>query len=235
MYREGIDIGALNPSAMKCTVPNFHPRSSIADSTIAYLFNLLYAPTSWSDHVNTEVFQIVTGILQTAVAHNITLSGGAKYNVPSGSGFSFDKTLLGAIGAAPPQNLTSYALAAISGADNFNDDSATIKDLFDAVVSNTRQVTSACKFHVTYSLIPICFTHAPPTKSERSGLLGTHKMMCFLRMRSDNDLSYVSYKWPTRTVERLPPYTSAQLKNPVLVIGNTVRPFPTPEPKHPVA
>ena len=43
-------------------------------------------------------------------------------------------------------------------------------------------------------------------------------------MRSDNSLRYISYKWPARSVERLPPYTAATLKNPVLVIGNPDRP-----------
>jgi len=58
--------------------------------------------------------------------------------------------------------------------------------------------------------------------------------MGFLRMLSDNNLSYTSYKWPVRSVERLPPYTSTQLKNPVLVIGNTVRPFPALKLNHPL-
>jgi hypothetical protein len=35
----------------------------------------------------------------------------------------------------------------------------------------------------------------------------------------------MSYSWPIRSVEQLPPYTPAKLKIPVLVIGNTVRLF----------
>lgn len=36
-------------------------------------------------------------------------------------------------------------------------------------------------------------------------------------------LSYNLYGWPVRSVERLPPFSSKQLKNPVLVMGSTVR------------
>ena len=154
MYRGGIDIGPLTPAGLKCMVPNFYPWGSVADTTTAYIFNLLYAPTSWSDQVNDQVYQLVAAVLQLAQDHNVTLSSSAKYSVPSGD-FSIDKTLLSAIGAAPPQNLTSYALAAISGADNFNDDSVVIKDLFDVVVSNTRQVTPSCEFPVAYWPIPV--------------------------------------------------------------------------------
>ena len=154
MYRGGIDIGSVTPGALKCTVPGFNPWDSVADTTTVYIFNLLYAPTSWSDQVNNDVYQIVAAVLQLAQDHNVTLSGGAKYSVPSGD-FSIHKTPLSTIGAAPPQNLTSYALAAISGADNFNDDNVVIKDLFDAVVSNTRQVTASCEFHVAHSLVSV--------------------------------------------------------------------------------
>jgi len=232
MYRGGIDLGGATPANFRCTVPDFYPWGLVADTTTVYLFNLLYAPTSWSDQVNQQVYQIVAIVLQLALDHNVTLSGGAKYSVPSGD-FSFDKTLLSTIGAAPLQNLTSYALAAISGADNFNDDSVTIKNVFDVVVSNTRQVTASCEFPVTYSLVSGRFTDTPRIKSELSGLSGTHKTISFLRMLSDGNFSYVSYKWPTRSVERLPPYTPAKLKNPVLVIGNTVRQFPTLESNYP--
>ena len=127
------------------------------------IFNLLYYPLTWSDKVNNELFQLATSILQTAQAHDVTLSGGAKYNVPSGD-FSIDETLLSALGAAAPDNLTSYALAAICGADNFNDDSATIKDLFDALVSNTRQVTPSCESRVTYLLVSIHFVDSTPNQ-----------------------------------------------------------------------
>lgn len=37
-----------------------------------------------------------------------------------------------------------------------------------------------------------------------------------------HSFSYGSYGWPVRSVERLPPYSPAKLKTPVLVIGNTV-------------
>jgi len=165
MYRGGIDIGGVSPGNLKCTVPNFCSWDSAADTTTVYIFNLLYAPTSWSDQVNDQVYQIVAAVLQLAQDHNVTLSGGAKYSVPSGD-FSVDKSLLRTIGAAVPQNLTSYALAAISGADNFNDDSVVITNVFDVIVGNTRQVTPSCEFPVTYSFVSIrLLTRSEPSRN----------------------------------------------------------------------
>ena len=56
-------------------------------------------------------------------------------------------------------------------------------------------------------------------------------------MRTDSDdcfLSYNSYRWPVRSVERVPPFNPTALKTPVLVIGNSVRTFPYPgiKPSH---
>ena len=57
-----------------------------------------------------------------------------------------------------------------------------------------------------------------------SGEFGTYEGCHFLRLHFNDDLlSYNSYGWPVRTVERLPEYNPAKLKNPVLVIGNSVR------------
>ena len=126
----------------------------VADPKTAYLFNLLYFPATWSESVNTDVYQFVTYILQTAQANNVTIGGGVKYNVPSGQA-TIDETFLS--GAAVPQNSTSYSVVAISGADNFNDDDVTIKDLFDAVVNITREITPTCEFPVIclYPLVPL--------------------------------------------------------------------------------
>ena len=46
----------------------------------------------------------------------------------------------------------------------------------------------------------------------------------FLGIHADNSfLSYNMYGWPVRSVERLPPFSPKQLKNPVLVMGTSVR------------
>ena len=114
--------------------------------TTDFLFGLLYSPTAWAEHCNNEVYQLIGLILQTAAAHNVTLDGDAKFNVPSEK-FALDESRLGGNGAAPGA-LTSYSSAAIAGADNFNDASATISDVFDIIVENTRQVTPTCEFSV---------------------------------------------------------------------------------------
>jgi hypothetical protein len=79
-------------------------------------------------------------ILQAAEAYNITVGGGPKYNVPSGN-FNIDLS-----SSTPSQNLTSYTTAAICGADDFNDDHVTVKDIFNIIVNITREITPTCGF-----------------------------------------------------------------------------------------
>jgi len=172
--------------------------------------------------VNGFVYKFVGFILQTAQAHNVTIPGGQKYNVPSGN-FTIDEALLSQIGAIPSPNLTSYTPQAIAGADDFNDGNTAIRDVFDMIVKNTQEVTPTCEFRVIY-LVSIHGTDPSPIKLGLSGVLGTHEGCHFMRMHSnDSFLSYNSYGWPVRTVEKLPPYNPTKLKNPVLVIGNSVR------------
>ena len=170
--------------------------------------------------MNNDIYPLVALILQTAQAYNITIDGGAKYNVPS----TVDMSFLNDIGAAAPENLTSYSLDAIAGADILVDDSVTIKDVFDVIVNITREVTPTCGSSTVRSYPLVLLTYR--TKSEPSGILGTCKKIYFLRVHSDNSTySYRWYKWPVSSVERLPPPSPKQLKIPVLVIGNSVRAF----------
>ena len=37
-------------------------------------------------------------------------------------------------------------------------------------------------------------------------------------------IGHMGYKWPTRSVERLPPFRHQKLRNQILVIGNTADP-----------
>jgi len=66
------------------------------------------------------------------------------------------------------------------------------------------------------------FTDRSRMKSELSCLLRTRMRIHFRRTNSDNSHpSYTAYKWPIRSVERLPPYKPTKLKIPVLIVGNT--------------
>ena len=198
-----------------------YPLEFVAHFAAEYLFNLLYTPTAWAEHCNNEVYQLIGLIHQTALSHNVTLDGGVKINVPSGN-FSFDKSRLGKSGAALAA-LTSYSSAAIAGADNFNDDSATISDVFDTIVENTRDITPTCKFSFVRSY-PFALLIRPKSSWNRLDhwvRASNH----FLRMRSDDRLSYTSYGWPIRSVEKLTPYVPKKLTHPVLLVGNTVRAF----------
>ena len=133
--------------------------------------------------MNSVIYEFVAFVLQSAQAHNITIDGGAKYNVPS-ERVTIDKAafeaFLNEIGAVPAKNMTSHALTAISGADNFNDDNTTIRDVFDIIVNNTREVTPTCKSSVIR--LSVHFTYPFGIKSEPSGVLGTCKANNFLMM-----------------------------------------------------
>lgn len=186
------------------------------DPTIDLLYHLLYTPMMWSDYVNGEIYQFVAFVLQASQAHNITIDGGAKYNVPSGS------IVINGMGKTSTPNLTSYATAAIIGADDFNDDNTTLDGLFDIIVNTTRQVTPSCMFLVGLSSVFFFFIDLPSTKSELSGTMGMYRRSIPWVHCDESPHRYTSYGWPVRSVERLPPFTPDQLKNPVLVIGNSV-------------
>jgi hypothetical protein len=91
--------------------------------------------------VNTDAYEIVALILQIAQANNVTVPGGHQYNVPSGN-------ITGPTLLTQPGPVTSYSTAAIIGADDFNDDETTMKDLFDIIVQITREVTPTCMFPI---------------------------------------------------------------------------------------
>ena len=117
--------------------------------------------------MNGFLYEFVALALQASQAHNMTVPGGRKYNIPS-ENITIDDTV-----AATFQNMTSYSLAAISGADDVNDGNTTIKDIFDIIVETTREVTPACKSSTIRSPRFILLTR-PPIKSEPFGHLGKY-------------------------------------------------------------
>ncbi|KAF9793491.1 Alpha/Beta hydrolase protein [Thelephora terrestris] len=117
LYRAGYDVPA-NPGFLT-----------------DWLFNLLYLPMTWSEGVNGFLYEYVALVLQASQAHNVTIPGGRKYNVPPGN-ITIDDT---ADTFFP--NRTSYSQAAIAGADDFEDGNTTISNIFDIIVENTREVT----------------------------------------------------------------------------------------------
>ena len=95
--------------------------------------------------MNVHVYAFVGLILQASQALNIPIPGGKKYNIPTGN------VTLGSDDASPAPSLVSYSQTAIAGADDFVDSGVTIKDVFDVIVSNTRDVTPTCRFSVATS------------------------------------------------------------------------------------
>ena len=173
--------------------------------------------------MNNELYPTVVNILQIAQAHDVTVPGGRQYNVPSDD--VPDPILQGF--NSPESSLTLYSQVAIAGADDFWDDNTTIKDIFDIIVETTREVTPTCEFPIINSRLFDSLNQSQ-IKLEHFGQSGTCGRKYLRREDSDSHFSYSTHKWPVRSVERLPPYTPAKLKNPVLVIGNTVR---TPHPR----
>ena len=164
--------------------------------------------------MNDDIYRFVGFILQTAQAHNITIDGCPKYNVLSGE-FMISSE-------APSPNLTSYSATAISGADDFRDGDVTIRDVLDVIVNNTREVTATCEFFAIRLYLFVLLTRPKLSRNRLEYWVsrGGH----FLRVHSNSGvLSYISYGWPVRSVEQLPPYSPKKLKIPVLVIGNSVR------------
>ena len=103
--------------------------------------------------MNGFLYEYVALVLQASQAYNVTIPGGRKYNVPSGN-ITIDNT----VDTSSP-NRTSYSPVAIAGADDYNDGNTTIKDVFDIIVENTREVTPACTFFTigSHSFILLTF------------------------------------------------------------------------------
>lgn len=172
--------------------------------------------------MNTDVYEFVALALQAAQLLNITPPVWQKYNVPSGN------NTISTLGNPPP-TLTSYSQVAIAGADSFFDAGVTIKDVFDVIVSNTRDITPTCEFSTpssSYLLTTILLTRPQSSRNCLDTWVCTR--VTILQGHVLKPLRYEEYGWPVRSVEQLPPYTPTKLKYPVLVIGNTVRPHPEP-------
>ena len=114
--------------------------------------------------MNGDIYQFVALLLQTAQAHNVTIDGSAKYNVPSVKP-AIDKSFLSEADAAPPVTLVSYTSAAIAGADNFNDDDVTIEDVFDTIVNVTREVSPTCELSIILSYLPVSLTRPESSRN----------------------------------------------------------------------
>ena len=95
---------------------------------------------TWSEGLNGFLYEYVALVLQASQAYNVTIPGGRKYNVPSG------KITIYEAAETFSSNRTSYSQVAIAGADDFDDGNTTIKDVFDIIVENTREITPACTF-----------------------------------------------------------------------------------------
>jgi hypothetical protein len=112
---------------------------------------------------STALYQYVA---LSSQAHNTTISGGHKYNIPSGN-----ITLEGPLKGEPRPNMTMYSEYAISGADDFSDGSVTVKEVFDFVVNTTREITPTCELSNVLKPAPLRCVD-PCSRSSRS-YLGT--------------------------------------------------------------
>jgi hypothetical protein len=128
----------------------------------------------WSDSVNGFLYEFVALVLQASQAHNITIPGCPKYNVPSGN-ITLDDTI-----AVSYPNKTSYSDAAIAGVDNFNDDNTTIREIFDVVVEVTRELTPTGELSIYRPPMPVHFRDPSSSiKWEVFGPFGTYEEKYF--------------------------------------------------------
>lgn len=147
LYRQGYDVPIAPGLAKGATFGHHLPDCTLllTPNTTALLFNLLSTPTTWSQSVNTDLYEFVALVLQASQVHNITIPGGQKYNIPAGGNITTPETR-----RASTSTLTSYTRIAVAGADDFNDNGVTIKDVFDIIVNNTREITPTCKSSTNY-------------------------------------------------------------------------------------
>jgi len=117
-----------------------------------------------------------------------------------------DVKLLEKILQQPP---LSHSATAIYAADSWASDNSTTRDVYDMIVKTSREVSPMCR-----SLNPPPPPLPPPRTAERFSPVGSVW----------SHLGYTGYKWPTRSVERLPPFRHQKLRGQVLVMGNTVDP-----------
>ena len=136
--------------------------------------------------MNNWLYQAVASILQSARANNITVPCNRKYNVPPGN-ITVGPPPPPPLGPPPIPGLTSYTMVAIPGADDFNDNKTTIKDVFDAIVSTTREVTPTCMFPVI-DLYPFVLLTIPPNQVGIVWSLGCVREM---RLFRDDTLTLV--------------------------------------------
>lgn len=102
--------------------------------------------------MNGFLYQYVALAMQASQVYNVTIPGGRKYNVPSGN-ITFDDSI-----EADYPNQFSYSTEAIAGADDFMDGNTTVRDIFDLIVENTREVTPTCAFFTTRPYLFILLT-----------------------------------------------------------------------------
>ena len=121
---------------------------------------------TWSESVNGFLYEYVALVLQASQAHNVTIPGCRKYNVPSGK-ITIDETVF-----ASTLNRTTYSEAAITGADDLRDADVTIRDVFDIFVENTREISPTC---VSFAVRPTLFVLLTCPQSSRNCLaVGVH-------------------------------------------------------------
>ena len=113
----------------------------------------------WSDKVNGFLYEFVGLVLQASSAHNVTAPGGRKYNVPS------EKIIIDNTVAEFYPDMTSYTQLAIAGSDDFNDYNTTIRDIFDFLVENTREVSTACKLYTVPSYMFVLLTRPQSSRN----------------------------------------------------------------------
>ena len=167
-----------------------------------WTFSALYAPGSWSPIANEILYPLIHNIHRSARKANITtgVTNLLEEEV------QVNRKLLKKISRQPP---LSQSTIAIYAADCWKSDNSTTRDVYDTIVKTSREVTPMCRFPGPPFRIVVRIAGA-------SFFLSVGPMW--------GGLGYSGYKWPTRSVEQLPPFRPQKLRNQILVLGNTADP-----------
>ena len=162
----------------------------------AVMFYSLYFPGTWGIVANKVLYPLI---------HNIHLSAEAA-NIATGvetllEEVQVDTELLEKILQQAP---LSHSTTAIYAADSWASDNSTTKDAYDMILKTSREVT------------PMCRSLTLPRLALLMHLFSVGPMW--------TPIGYLGYKWSTRSVERLPPFSPHKLRNRVLMMGNTIDP-----------
>lgn len=136
----------------------------------------------WSENVNGFLYKFVSLVLQASRAHNITIPGCPKYNVPSG------KIAIGKAVATYYLSKKPYSEVAIATADDFNDDNVMIRESMNKS-SAPRPKSQLARFQLFDGIHTLNLSDLGHHRSSHNG------PQCSVRIGRDDELIVLTTGW----------------------------------------